>query len=119
MHILKEITAHSAGASYPMSLGSYRGRALVISLIIDIVAENEALEVMVSGSENGDVWTKLIHFPQKCYCGSYFMPLDLRDHPKIAYICVQWETYRLISGYADPPVFGFQVVLEEARYMTA
>jgi hypothetical protein len=51
-------------------------------------------------------------FPQKFYCGTYQIQLDLSPYPEIKYVRVQWKASRWGRGNPNP-LFGFYVFAEE------
>ena len=52
-------------------------------------------------------------FPQKFYCGTYPLVLDLTPHPHIRYLRGQWKMNRW--GPRDTtPLFGFYLTAEES-----
>jgi hypothetical protein len=74
----------------------------------------ESLEVSVWGSPDGEQWRFLAAFPQKFYCGTYVMLMDLTIHPEVRYVRAQWKMSRL-NRDERAPLFEFSVRAEEAR----
>jgi len=54
----------------------------------------------------------LVSFPQKFYCGTYQIELDLSAHPEVAHLRTQWKVSRWGRG-APEPLFGFYLFAQE------
>ena len=54
----------------------------------------------------------LVSFPQKFYCGTYQIELDLSAHPDVAHLRTQWKVSRWGRG-APEPLFGFYLFAQE------
>ncbi|MCS6954369.1 MAG: hypothetical protein RMK57_12505 [Bryobacterales bacterium] len=103
------------GAGPELELGASQGKLLLLTLGITRIIEQESLDVSVWGSVDRSNWgTKpLVAFPQKFYCGTYQILLDLSRTPEVKYLRAQWKVNRW--GRGDPkPLFGFYVFAEEA-----
>jgi hypothetical protein len=89
-------------------------KAAAADLGITRIIEQESLDISVWGSaDNADWGTKpLLSYPQKFYCGTYQVLLDLNDRPEVRYLRVQWKVGRWGRG-ASKPLFGFYVFAEE------
>ena len=96
-------------------LGDSQGKLLMLTLGITRIIEQESLDVSILGSPDKNDWGQkpLISFPQKFYCGSYQVLLDLSGRPDIKYLRVQWKANRWGRG-ADKPLFGFYLFAQEA-----
>jgi len=111
--VLPETTVREAGSSPALDLGSSQGGLVLLTLGITRIIEQESLDVSVWGSSDGAEWgaKPLIAFPQKFYCGTYQILVDLCAHPGAKYLRVQWKASRW--GKGDPkPLFGFYVFAE-------
>jgi hypothetical protein len=111
--LLPETTVREAGAGPEISLGSQQGEALVLTLGITRIVEQESLDVSIWGSADGSDWgaKPLVSFPQKFYCGTYQMPIDLSQHPDVRYVRAKWQVSRW--GKGDPkPLFGLYLVAQ-------
>lgn len=87
-------------------------KALRLTLGINRILEQECLEVSVWGSSDQQKWRKLGAFPQKFYCGTYPLTLDLTPHQDIRYLRAHWQMGRWAN--ADrAPLFGFYLRVEE------
>ena len=98
-----------------ISLGSAQGKVVLLTLGITRIIEQESIDVSVWGSPDRVNWSAkpLIAFPQKFYCGTYQLLLDLRDHPDIGYLRAKCKVQRW--GRGDPkPLFGLFLFVQEA-----
>jgi hypothetical protein len=112
--ILPETTIREAGTSPALDLGKDQGGAILLTLGITRIIEQESLDVSIWGSvDNADWGAKpLITFPQKFYCGTYQMLLDLSTNPGVRYLRAKWQASRW--GKGDPkPLFGFYIFAQE------
>ena len=77
--LLPETTVREAGAGPDIELGEHHGGYLVLTLGITRIIEQESIELSVWGSEDGVDWgaKPITSFPQKFYCGTYQIILDL------------------------------------------
>jgi hypothetical protein len=101
------------GVSPALELGSETAPVLLITLGITRIVEQESLDVEIQGSADGQNWTRLLAFPQKFYCGTYSLLLDLSGHPDVRMIRVSWSMNRWGRGDTKPQ-FGFYVFAEHA-----
>jgi hypothetical protein len=85
-----------------------------VTLGITRVLQQECLDVSVWGDNDTGVWIRLASFPNKCYCGTYTMPLNLADNPHISRLRVEWKMTRWNQS-GEAPLFGFYVSLDEQR----
>jgi len=112
--LLPETTIREAGAGPALDLGSSQRGLVLLTLGITRIIEQESLDVSIWGSADGVDWgaKPLIAFPQKFYCGTYQVLLDMAQHNGIQYLCVKWQAARW--GKGDPkPLFGLYVFAEE------
>jgi hypothetical protein len=118
--LLPEIVTRQDGAGSEMELAAAAGKPLLLTLGITNGIEQESLDVAIRGSADGQTWTEkpLLTFPQKFYCGTYALLLDLSAHPEIKYLRVQWKMNRW--GRGEPtPQFGFYVFAQAANAVAA
>jgi hypothetical protein len=111
--LLQETTIRAAGASSDIDLGGPLGGTLLLTLGITRIIEQESLDVSIWGSVDGTEWgaKPLVSFPQKFYCGTYQVVLDLGDHPSVRYLRAKWQVNRW--GKGDPkPLFTLYLVAE-------
>jgi hypothetical protein len=89
-----------------------------LTLGITRIIAQESLEVSVWGSADGEHWRPLVAFPQKFYCGTYSVNLDLTLYDDVRYLRAQWRMGRWTSGSNRDecaPLFGFYLRAEEGR----
>jgi hypothetical protein len=112
-----EIVAREDGASDEIVLGKTSGKPLLLTLGITRILEQESLDVSIWGSADKEQWRQIAAYPQKFYCGTYLLFIDLARQAHIRYLRVQWRMGRW--GETDPkPVAGFYVAAEELKYQT-
>ena len=110
--LLDETTVRGSGTGPVIELDP-ADRTLIVTLGINRIVEQESLDVSVEGSADGETWKPLMRFPQKFYCGTYSMLLDLSQTPEVRKLRVEYKTNRW--GRGEPqPLFGFYVFAEEA-----
>jgi hypothetical protein len=112
--LLPETVVREDGIGPEQELGASQGKQLLLTLGITRIIEQESLDVSVWGSTDKSNWgTKpLARFPQKFYCGTYQILLDLSSHEDIRYLRVQWKVNRWGRGAAKP-LFDFYVFARE------
>lgn len=113
--LLPETVARKDGVGAEFSVD--RRTPVLLTLTIHRIMEHESLEVSIWGSSDGRTWRRLGSFPQKSYCGSYSMELDLTCHPDIRHLRTQWKMGRWAS--TQQPLFGFDVHMEELKLQHA
>jgi hypothetical protein len=113
--LVPEDIARINGTGPVVDLDADRGKLLVLTLGIDRVLEQGALQVNIWGSLDKNDWgmTPLLAFPPKSYCGIYSLLLNLAKHPAIRYLRVEWKMNRWAKPASDP-LFGFSVFAEES-----
>jgi hypothetical protein len=102
--LLPETTVREAGAGPATEIGESRGGTLLLTLGITRILEKESIEVGIWGSADGSDWgtIPLATYPQKFYCGTYQMHLDLSTRPDVRYLRAQWEAGRWSLGKGKP-----------------
>jgi hypothetical protein len=119
--LLPETTVREAGTGAQIDLGDQQGETLVVTLGITRIIEQESLDLSLWGSADGTDWgTKPVAtFPQKFYCGTYQILLDLSDRPDVKYLRVKWGVNRW--GKGDPkPLFTIYLFAQSmSRQMAA
>jgi len=102
--LLPETTIREAGTGPEIGLGDQRGGVLVLTLGITRILEKESLELAIWGSADGHEWGSkpLLSFPQKFYCGTYQVIMDLADRPDVRYLRAQWQVNRWGKGDSHP-----------------
>jgi hypothetical protein len=112
--ILPETTIREAGIGPALDLEKAQGGLVLLTLGITRIIEQQSLDVSVWGSAGNEEWgpKPLTAFPQKFYCGTYQVLLDLSQHPGVRYLRVKWQANRW--GKGDPkPLFGLYVFAQE------
>src|ERR1700678_3984920 len=116
--LVPEIIAREDGASDAIALGKASGKPLLLTLGITRILEQESLDVSIWGSADREQWRQIAAYPQKFYCGTYLLLVDLAREAHVRYLRVQWRMGRW--GETDPqPVAGFYVAAEELTYQAA
>ena len=113
--LVPEKTAITAkGDGVPIALEASAGRTFLITLHITEIVEQEAIELSVVGSADGQTWAvkPLLTFPQKFYRGETPMLLDLSDQPEVKIVKAHWEVNRWGRG-SELPMFEIAVRLKE------
>jgi hypothetical protein len=89
------------------------GRLLVLTLGITRVAEQQSTVVSIWGSPDKLDWGEkpLAAFPQKHYCGTYSMLLNLSKCEGVRYLRVHWQLKRW-SRLDRTPLCSFYVFAE-------
>jgi len=116
--LLPETTVREGGAGPNLPLGEYESGTLILTLGITRIIEQESIDLSIWGSADGTDWGSkpLVSFPQKFYCGTYQIVLDLSGHAGIRYLRAKWQVNRWGRG-SPKPLFGIylfaQVLAEE------
>ncbi len=111
--LLPETTVREAGMSPELSLGDQQGGTLILTLGITRIIEQESIDLSIVGSSDGADWgaKPLVTFPQKFYCGTYQIVLDLSERPEIKYLRAKWQVNRW--GKGDPkPLFTIYLFIQ-------
>lgn len=118
--LLPETTIRAAGAGPEISLGDQAGGTLILTLGITRIIEQESLDASIWGSADGVDWGNkpLVSYPQKFYCGTYQVLLDLSEHPDIKYLRFKWQVNRW--GKGDPkPLFTVYLFAQQMQRQLA
>ena len=113
--LLPETTVREAGAGPEIILGNQQGEALILTLGITRIIEQESLDLSIWGSADGSDWgaRPLVSFPQKFYCGTYQVSIDLSQHPDVKYLRAKWQVNRWGKGDSKP-LFGIYLFVQAA-----
>ena len=112
--LLPETTIREAGDGPAISLTDRAGETLVLTLGITRIIEQESIDLTIWGSADGVDWGNrpLASYPQKFYCGTYQILLDLSERPDVKHLRAKWQVNRW--GKGDPkPLFGIYVFVQE------
>jgi len=108
-YLLPETVARQDGMGEQVA---FEIKTVLLTLGITRIIAQENLEVSVWGSPDGKLWRQLVSFPQKFYCGTYALLLDLTRHPDVRYLRAQWKMGRWIPD-ERMPLFGFYLRAED------
>jgi hypothetical protein len=115
--LLPETTIRAAGTGDGFDVSEYAGNVLLLTLGITRIIEQESLDVSIWGSADGKEWgsKSLIAFPQKFYCGTYQILLDLGQQPDVKFLRAKWQANRW--GKGDPkPLFGLFLFVQAVQH---
>ncbi|MBM3775476.1 MAG: hypothetical protein FJW37_09975 [Acidobacteria bacterium] len=109
-----ETTIREAGKSDPYEIGSAHGESVLLTLGITRILEQESLDISIWASPDGADWgaRPLVSFPQKFYCGTYQLLVDLAERSEVKYLQVRWQAQRWGKGELKP-LFAFYVFAQE------
>jgi hypothetical protein len=102
--LLPETTVREAGTGPEISLGDQQGGIVILTLGITRIIEQESLDISIWGSADGSEWgaKPVTSFPQKFYCGTYQLLVDLSKHPGVKYLRTKWAVNRWGKGEPKP-----------------
>ena len=112
--VLEKTVITGKGDGPVVELVGLKTRVLLLVLRITNIVEQEALDVSVFGSADGNGWgdKPLATFPQKFYRGEHPMLLDLSPRPDVKFLRAHWEANRWGRG-PEAPMFEFSVNARE------
>jgi hypothetical protein len=117
--LIPETTVREAGSGLVVSFEDMQGDELLFTLGITRIIEQQSLDLSIWGSADGKEWgaKPLVSFPQKFYCGTYQVRLDLSDHPNVRYLRAKWQVQRWGKGDPKPlfTIYLFTEALEPQR----
>src|SRR5579872_3059107 len=115
--LLAETTVREAGAGPAIALGSNQGGVLILTLGITRIIEQESLDLSIWGSADGVEWgaKPLSAFPQKFYCGTYQLVLDLSDRSDVKFLRAKWQVNRWGKGDSTP-LFDLYLFVKELQH---
>ena len=114
--LIPETVIRQDGAGSEVAVGPAQGKLLLLTLGITRIIEQESLDLSIWGSADGADWgaKPLVAFPQKFYCGTYQVLLDLSERPEIQQLRARWKVSRW--GHGDPkPLFGVYLFAQESE----
>jgi hypothetical protein len=112
--IVEDSVRREDGTSPVLDIAGDQGSTLLLTLGITRIIEQESLDVAVYGSIDAKEWgaKPLALFPQKFYCGTYAVIVDLSGEPDIRYLRIQWKMSRW--GRGEPKaLFSFYVFADK------
>src|SRR5205085_11908173 len=114
--LLPKAAVREAGTGPELNLGGHPSDTLVLTLGITRIIEQESIDISIWGSADGTDWgaKPLLSFPQKFYCGTYQIVLDLTRRPEVKYLRVKWSAQRWGKGDSRP-LFGFYLFAQEMK----
>jgi len=106
------ITAKGDGAA--VALAGAAQRVFLLALRITRIVEQEALDISVWGSADGNAWGEkpVAVFPQKFYTGEHPLLLDLSSRPEVQFLRAHWELNRWGRG-SETPMFELELSVRE------
>ena len=111
--LLPETTVREAGTGPEIQIGDQQGETLILTLGITRIIEQESIDISIQGSSDGADWgaKPVVSFPQKFYCGTYQLLVDLTDVPDVKFLRVKWAVNRW--GKGDPkPLFSIYLFVQ-------
>jgi hypothetical protein len=118
--LLPETTVREAGSAPAIYIGEERGGTLILTLGITRILEKENIDIAIWGSPDGSDWgtVPVATYPQKFYCGTYQMYLDLSMRPDVRYLRAQWDAGRWSMGKGKP-LFTFYLFVQASDHKMA
>lgn len=110
--LIPESVIRESGSGVIFDLGE-NPPALLLTLGITEVVEQESLEIRIFGSPDGTEWpaSPIGAFPQKFYEGISALVIDPAQHIGFRYIRAQWKTNRWGRG-SKTPMFRIYLFLQ-------
>jgi hypothetical protein len=102
-YLVPKTVARQDGTGTEIALGA---KVVRLTLGITRTIAEESLEVSVVGSPDGEGWRLLVAFPQKFYCGTYSLVIDLTLYPDVRYLRAEWKMGRWTPD-ERAPLFEF------------
>jgi hypothetical protein len=112
--LIPEAVIRENGEGPAVGLGQSLGKRLMLTLGITRIIEQESLDISIWGSADQSNWgaKPLISFPQKFYCGTYQLLLDLSEHVDVQHLRAKFKVNRW--GHGEPkPLFGCYLFIQE------
>ncbi len=116
--LFPESTVREDGQSAEVALDSIRGQPVLITLGITRILECESLEVSIWGSSDGLAWRPVAEFSHKCFCGTYYLPVELSRHRDVRFLRAQWKMSRW-DRRMPKPIFDFYLFVEHLKVRVA
>ncbi len=114
--LLPEAVIREDSEGPEISLGTSSGKVIQLTLGITRIIEQESVDVSIWGSADGADWgaRPLLTFPQKFYCGTYQLVLDLTQQPDIRFLRAKCKVARWGRGEGKP-LFGLYLFTQESE----
>jgi hypothetical protein len=114
--LLTETTVREAGTGPQIAVGDLQGGTLVLTLGITRIIEQESIDLSIWGSVDGTDWGSrpIATVPQKFYCGTYRIVVDLSVHPNVRYVRTKWAVNRWGRGDSKP-LFGIYLFAQALK----
>jgi hypothetical protein len=114
--LVPEAVVREDGEGPEIGLGSSQGKLLLLTLGITRIIEQESLDVSIWGSPDNLNWgaRPLASFPQKFYCGTYQLVVDLSSQPDVQYLRARYKVNRWGHG-APKPLFGIYLFAQQTE----
>lgn len=111
--LVPEQAVRQDGAGPALELGPDTPRILSLTFGITHIVEQESIDLAIYGSADGETFDAkpLAAFPQKFYCGTYSLHLDLSETPDVRFIRAGWKMNRWGRG-DQTPLFNIYVFAE-------
>jgi len=118
--LLPETTVREAGTGSQIDLGGPAGGTLLLTLGVTRIMEQQSIDISIWGSTDGTDWGSkpVASFPQKFYCGTYQIELDLTDLPQVRYLRTKWQVNRWGRGDSKP-LFTIYLFAQTAQHQLA
>ena len=118
--LVAETTVREAGTGSAMDLGEQLGSTFVLTLGITRIIEQESIDLSIWGSADGTDWgaKPISTFPQKFYCGTYQIILDLSDRPDVKFLRAKWAVNRWGKGDSKP-LFSIYLFVQAMKHQLA
>jgi hypothetical protein len=114
--LVSEQVVRENGTGPTIDFGPACPGAVALTFGITSVVEQQSIDLALYGSADGETFDDkpLASFPQKFYCGTYSLVLDLSARPDVRYIRAGWKTNRWGRG-DQTPLFSIYVFAETAN----
>jgi hypothetical protein len=113
--LVPEQAVRQDGAGPAFELGPDTPRTLSLTFGITSIVEQESIDLGIYTSTDGETFSAkpIAAFPQKFYCGTYSLVLDLSGSPDVRFIRAGWKMNRWGRG-DQTPLFNIYVFAEAA-----
>lgn len=111
--LVPEQAVRQDGAGPAIEIGPDTPRILSLTFGITSIIEQESIDLAIYTSTDGETFSAkpVAAFPQKFYCGTYSLVLDLSDSPDVRFIRAGWKLNRWGRG-DQTPLFNIYVFAE-------